>query len=254
MGPATRLHRNESKLDTVRDRFIAVVGHGPLLEREGGAAMCLRELGAVVRTIDLWDDPGMLFDHGAISPAAVRVVVVEALDRPDLAAAALRALRKDSRLEGIASLVAIGEGQAQRIDPSSGFDDFILVPYLPAELYARIRQIEWRRSEFANEERLKVGSLVIDRSARDVYVDGRPVLLTAKEFSLLVFLCDHRGKVKTREQLLSRVWGASYEGGARTVDIHVRRLRAKLGPAFPLKTLRGAGYKLALHDDHTFSA
>ena len=96
--------------------------------------------------------------------------------------------------------------------------------------------------------------LVIDRSARDVYVDGRPVLLTAKEFSLLVFLCDHRGKVKTREQLLSRVWGASYEGGARTVDIHVRRLRAKLGPAFPLKTLRGAGYKLALHDDHTFSA
>jgi DNA-binding response OmpR family regulator len=74
--------------------------------------------------------------------------------------------------------------------------------------------------------------------------DGRRVTLTAKEFALLAFLAAHRGRVFTREALLARVWGSRYEGGARTVDIHVRRLRAKLGDALPLETLRGAGYKL----------
>ena len=68
--------------------------------------------------------------------------------------------------------------------------------------------------------------------------------LTAKEFSLLAFLAGHRGRVFTREALLARVWGARYDGGPRTVDIHVRRLRAKLGAALPLETLRGSGYKL----------
>ena len=69
-------------------------------------------------------------------------------------------------------------------------------------------------------------------------------MLTAKEFALLAFLAQNRGRVFSRESLLARVWGGRYEGGARTVDIHVRRLRMKLGDAFPLETLRGAGYKL----------
>ncbi len=226
----------------VSSRFVAVVGHGPSLAREDGAAALLRELGAEVRTLDLWDDPSGLFASGE---ATVRALVVEALDRPDLATAALRALRRDPRLERAGALVALTQAQVARLEPSSGFDDFALVPYLPVELYARIRLLEWRRSEFANEERVKLGALVIDRSAREVSVEGRPVSLTAKEFALLAFLCENRGRVKTREQLLARVWGADYEGGPRTVDIHVRRLRAKLGVAFPLETLRGAGYKLA---------
>ena len=229
----------------MRGRFIAVVGHGPLLEREEGAASRLRQLGAEVRPLDLWDDPAMLFrDADRRGDDAVRAIVVEALDRPDLASAALRSLKRDPRLERVGALVAIAEGQAMRVDPGAGFDDFVLVPYVPSELYARIRQIEWRRSEFSNEERLKLGGLVIDRSAREVRVDGRAVVLTAKEFALLVFLCENRGKVKSREQLLARVWGSSYEGGPRTVDIHVRRLRAKLGAALPLSTVRGAGYKV----------
>jgi DNA-binding response OmpR family regulator len=229
----------------VTARFIAVVGHGPSLARDDGAASLLRELGAEVRTLDLWDDPAGLFAGATGEGSTARALVVEALDRPDLAAAALRALRRDPRLEHAGALVALTQAQVARLDPSSGFDDFTLVPYLPVELYARIRLLEWRRSEFANEERVKLGALVLDRSSRDVSVDGRPVALTAKEFALLAYLCENRGRVKTREQLLARVWGADYEGGARTVDIHVRRLRAKLGPAFPLETLRGAGYKLA---------
>lgn len=231
----------------VTPRFVAVVGHGPSLAREDGAAALLRELGAEVRTLDLWDDPAGLFASSAEGggEAVVRALVVEALDRPDLAAAALRALRRDPRLERAGALVALTQAQVARLEPSAGFDDFALVPYLPVELYARIRLLEWRRSEFANDERVKLGSLVIDRPAREVSVEGRPVALTAKEFALLAFLCENRGRVKTREQLLARVWGADYEGGPRTVDIHVRRLRAKLGAAFPLETLRGAGYKLA---------
>ena len=129
-----------------------------------------------------------------------------------------------------------------------GFDDFVLHPYVPEELYGRIRALEWRRSEFATEERHKVAGIVVDKAGHEVYVDGKPVQLTAKEFSLLAYLCERRGKVLSREHLLARVWGNRYEGGPRTVDIHVRRLRAKLGSALPLETLRGSGYKLRAPD------
>ena len=110
------------------------------------------------------------------------------------------------------------------------------------------RALEWRRSEFATEERHKVAGIVVDKAGHEVYVDGRAVQLTAKEFALLAYLCERRGKVLSREHLLARVWGNRYEGGPRTVDIHVRRLRAKLGPALPLETLRGSGYKLRSPD------
>ncbi|XYH95170.1 winged helix-turn-helix domain-containing protein [Sorangium sp. So ce1128] len=224
-----------------RRSFIAIVGHGPDLERDEGAASVLRSLGADVRTLDLWDDPPRLFLD---DESKARAIVVEALDRPDLAAAALRALRREPRLEEVGALVAVSVAQIARIEPSSGFDDFLLVPYVPAELYARVRLVEWRRSEFATEERVKVGAIVIDRAAHDVSVGGMHVPLTAKEFALLSYVCERRGKVVSRTELLRRVWGSQYEGGARTVDIHVRRLRAKLGAALPLVTLRGAGYRL----------
>ena len=95
---------------------------------------------------------------------------------------------------------------------------------------------------------MKIGGIVIDKAGHEVAVDGRPAQLTAKEFALLSYLCERRGKVLSREHLLSRVWGSRYEGGPRTVDIHVRRLRAKLGAALPLETLRGSGYKLRTPD------
>jgi DNA-binding response OmpR family regulator len=221
--------------------FIAIVGHGPELEREDGAANMLRGLGAEVATIDLWDEPQHLFRDEDSEP---RALLVEALDRPDLAVAALRALRREPRLERVGAVLAVKSAQVARIEPSSGFDDFVLVPYVPAELYARIRLLEWRRSEFATEERMKIGNIVIDRAAHEVLLDGAGVVLTAKEFALLAYLAERRGKVVSRDELLRRVWGARYEGGARTVDIHVRRLRAKLGQALPLQTLRGSGYKL----------
>jgi DNA-binding response OmpR family regulator len=222
--------------------FVLVVGHGPDLEQEGGAAAMLRQLGADVRTLDLWDDFGKVLDAG--DDALPRAMVFEAGDRPDLAMTALRAARKEPELAETPALLGVTARQVARVEPSSGFDDFIVMPFVPVELYARIRALEWRRSEFTTEERLKIGSIVIDRAAHEVTVDGRHIPLTAKEFALLGYLAQNRGRVFTREALLARVWGARYEGGARTVDIHVRRLRAKLGDDLPLETLRGAGYKL----------
>ncbi len=225
--------------------FVLVVGHGPQLENEEGAAALLRQLGAEVRAMDLWEDFSRVFDEDGNA----RAVVFEGSDRPDLAIASLRAARRESRLTETPAILAVPSRQVARVEPSSGFDDFIVTPYDPAELYARIRALEWKRSEFSTEERLKMGGLVIDRAAHEVTVEGRRVTLTAKEFALLAFLAANRGRVYSRDVLLARVWGARYEGGARTVDIHVRRLRAKLGEALPLETLRGAGYKLRAPND-----
>lgn len=228
--------------------FVLVVGHRPQLDSPEGAAAMLRQLGADVKTLDLWDDFAGVVEQARAS-GGVTAMVFEAGERPDLASAALRAARKVSELSETPTLVALPPRQITAFDPSSGFDDFIVLPCVPAEIYARIRALEWRRSEFATEERLKIGAVVVDRAAHEVSVDGRRVTLTAKEFALLAFLAANRGRVFTREALLARVWGSRYEGGARTVDIHVRRLRAKLGEALPLETLRGAGYKLrAPHD------
>ena len=224
-----------------RRSFILIVGHGPELEREEGAAQTLRALGAHVRTLEMWEEPSCVLRE---SDDEVRVILVETPERPDLAQGLLRAVRKDQRLEGVPAIAAVSVAHVSRLDPAGGFDDFVLVPYVPAELYARIRRVEWQRSEFATEERVKIGHLVIDRSAHEACIDGQPISLTAKEFALLSYLCERRGKVVSRDELLRRVWGNRYEGGPRTVDIHVTRLRTKFGAALPLVTLRGAGYKL----------
>ena len=213
-----------------------------LTESEGpsGASALLRQLGAEVRTMPLFGDVEEVLAADEIAS----VLLIEAGERPDLAASALREVRRTARLAETPVLVSLAPGQLSRLEPSSGFDDFIVSPCTPVELYARVRQLEWKRSEFSTEERVKVGRIIVDRAAHEVLVDGRAIVLTAKEFALLAFLAQNRGRVFTRESLLSRVWGGRYEGGARTVVIHVRRLRMKLGDALPLETLRGAGYKL----------
>jgi DNA-binding response OmpR family regulator len=222
--------------------LVLVVCHEPAREVPGGVAASLRQLGAEVRVVGLWDDFARAADEAL--EGGVGAIVFEADDRPDLAAASLRAARRVEALAATSTLLALPPRQITAFDPAAGFDDFIVMPCVPAELYARLRALDWHASEFASEERMKIGAMVVDRAAHEVSLDGRRVQLTTKEFALLAFLAAHRGRVHTREALLARVWGARYEGGARTVDVHVRRLRAKLGDALPLETLRGAGYKL----------
>ena len=221
--------------------WILVVGPDGLLERADGAVNVLRDLGCNVRTATLWDslsEPELVDDPPA-------VVIVEAIDQVDAGRAALMRLRAAPALAEVPVLAAVTVRGLSRLDPSDGFDDFVLVPYVAPEIYLRIRRAEWRRSDFNAPERLKMGVLCIDLAAHEVTVDSRPIQLTQQEFALLRFLCQNRGRVYSRQQLLERVWGVDYYGTSRTVDIHVRRLRMKLGSAVDaLETVRGVGYKI----------
>ena len=113
------------------------------------------------------------------------------------------------------------------------------------ELLARVRRIVRTRISHKADEAIAIDGLVIDKEAYEVLVDGELVELTYQEFLLLTFLTANRGKVYSRQQLLDRVWGFNYFGGTRTVDIHIRRIRAKLGPRYNryIQTVRQVGYK-----------
>jgi DNA-binding response OmpR family regulator len=125
------------------------------------------------------------------------------------------------------------------------FDDFCLTPFHPRELEARLKHLFWRTGRGTRPELVEYGPLVLNLETYQAAIDGRPLDLTYMEYELLKFLATHPGKVFTRETLLSRVWGYEYYGGARTVDVHVRRLRAKLGEeqANLIQTVRSVGYR-----------
>jgi DNA-binding response OmpR family regulator len=125
-----------------------------------------------------------------------------------------------------------------------GADDYLAKPFSPRELVARMKAV-LRRADGRPEDVLTLGDVVVNRDAREVAVDGESVELTSKEFDLLAFLMENAGLVRSREQLLDRVWGMSYPGGTRTVDVHVAQVRRKLGRPELIRTVRGAGYKAA---------
>jgi two-component system, OmpR family, alkaline phosphatase synthesis response regulator PhoP len=125
------------------------------------------------------------------------------------------------------------------------FDDFVVTPFRPGELEARLKHLFWRTGTGTRPELIEYGALVLNLETYQAAVTGEPLDLTYMEYELLKFLATHPGKVFTRETLLSRVWGYEYYGGARTVDVHVRRLRAKLGEehANLIQTVRSVGYR-----------
>lgn len=142
-------------------------------------------------------------------------------------------------------LTARGEEVDRIVGLTLGADDYVVKPFSVRELVLRIRAILRRGSRPGMGSALCRGALLLDVEAHRVTLDGQEVALTATEFRLLEDLMRHAGAVRTREQLLNAVWGYSFEGYARTVDTHVRRLRAKLGEeAAALETVRGVGYRL----------
>ncbi len=125
------------------------------------------------------------------------------------------------------------------------YDDFCLDPFHPREIEARLRHLFWRTGSGTAPELVEYGDLSLNLETYQAVIQGRPLDLTYMEYELLKFLAQHPGKVFTRETLLSRVWGYEYYGGARTVDVHIRRLRAKLGEehANLIATVRSVGYR-----------
>ena len=124
-----------------------------------------------------------------------------------------------------------------------GADDYITKPFSPREVVARVKSVVRRASLVtADEAPLQVGDVVVDLVTRRVTVASEPVSLTATEFDLLAYLMRHPGRVYSREQLLSKIWGYAAVVDTRTVDVHVAQVRAKLGDRSPIRTVRGVGY------------
>jgi DNA-binding response OmpR family regulator len=167
-----------------------------------------------------------------------------------------RRVRRGSDIP-ILMLTARDEDVDKIIGLEVGADDYLTKPFNPRELVARVKSILRRavpeRRE-PQERQLKHGLLEIDAGRREVHVDGKEIQLAPKEFDLLWELLDHRGLVLTRDQLLERVWGYTFAGDTRTVDVHVRQLRRKLGEASPIVTVWGVGYKVAPARDAAVSA
>lgn len=146
-------------------------------------------------------------------------------------------------------LLVVTEGGLSAVSADWGFADVILANAGPAEIDARLR-LALARAQSDEPSHVQASGITIDEQSYSAKLHGRPLDLTYKEFQLLHFLATHPSRVFTREQLLSDVWGYDYFGGTRTVDVHVRRLRAKLGDADQIiGTVRNVGYRFNLHDD-----
>ena len=156
-----------------------------------------------------------------------------------------RRIRQRSNIP-ILMLTARDEDVDKIVGLEVGADDYLTKPFNPRELVARVKAV-LRRSTGerarGNNPVIERGPLVVDSGRREVRVDDSEVQLAPKEFDLLWELLDHEGLVLTRDQLLQRVWGYTFAGDTRTVDVHVRQLRRKLGEACPIVTVWGVGYK-----------
>lgn len=201
-------------------------------------AATLEEAGFVVSHAPM---DRVLDDSHADTPA---VIVFNLFGRPDTPS--IRNLLRSAQMpHGIASLAVIRSDQLATFDFSVGFDDFIVYPALADEISARVRRAIWLKSGVESDNTLQAGDLHIDLANYKVFVSGRPIDLTYKEYELLRFMATNRDKVFTREALLNRVWGYDFYGGARTVDVHIRRLRSKIEDRAHtfIETVRNVGYR-----------
>jgi DNA-binding response OmpR family regulator len=205
-------------------------------------ALYLKNAGYSVRTVAKGVDA---LDQVASDPPSLTILD---LMLPDIDGIEVcRRIRKTSDVP-ILMLTARDEDVDKIIGLEVGADDYMTKPFNPRELVARVKSIlrrstpERRQAESAV---IRHGDLSIDAGRREVRVGEEEIQLAPKEFDLLWELLDHRGLVLTRDQLLERVWGYTFAGDTRTVDVHVRQLRRKLGDASPIVTVWGVGYKVS---------
>ena len=159
----------------------------------------------------------------------------------------LERIRMTSKVP-VVLLTAKGEENDQIRGFMSGADDYVQKPFSPKVLVARINAILKRND--ADSERVEAGGIVIDRASHQIFVDEKPVDFSFKEFELIEYLIENKGIALTREKILSAVWNFDYYGDARTVDTHIKKVRAKLGKyGDAIKTLWGFGYKFEIDED-----
>lgn len=214
-----------------------------LTDSVGPAARVLPSLALLLHQVRLAPADGAAL----VDAPPADVVLVDG--RRDLPHA--RSLCRLIRSTGVSSplLLVTSEGGLAAVSADWGIDDVLLDSAGPAEVEARLRlaigRLQAARSSQDGPEEIRSGELSIDEATYVAKVAGRPLDLTYKEFELLKYLAQHPGRVFTRAQLLQEVWGYDYFGGTRTVDVHVRRLRAKLGPEHEalIGTVRNVGYR-----------
>ena len=204
----------------------------------------------LARTLDLagyrWKAVGSWEEASRNAPAkGWAAAIVSCENNPEEAWAFCRSLRKHEGAP-VPVLVLITGAQLSDLDLRDDlYDDFCITPFHPRELEARIRHLLGRSGSVARADLVEYSELALNLETYQATIDSHPLDLTFMEYELLKFLAQNPGKVFTREMLLSRVWGYEYYGGARTVDVHIRRLRAKLGEehAYLIQTVRSVGYK-----------
>ncbi|OUE22702.1 Phosphate regulon transcriptional regulatory protein PhoB [Clavibacter michiganensis] len=183
-----------------------------------------------------------------VNAPAADLVLVDA--RRDLASAKSLCKILTTTGGGTPLILVLTEGGLTAVSADWGAADVILDSAGPAEVDARVRLVIGRAAQEHTGNRIQASGVVIDEASYSAKVHGKPLDLTFKEFELLRFFASHPSRVFTREQLLSEVWGYDYFGGTRTVDVHVRRLRAKLGDLESLiGTVRNVGYRFNVYEE-----
>jgi DNA-binding response OmpR family regulator len=214
-------------------------------------ALYLKNAGYTVRTAATGGEA--LIQVAAEAPS----LIVLDLMLPDIDGIEVcRRIRKNADVP-ILMLTARDEDVDKIIGLEVGADDYLTKPFNPRELVARVKSILRRAAPERRQIESKVlrhGDLTIDAGRREARVGEQEVQLAPKEFDLLWELLDHRGLVLTRDQLLERVWGYTFAGDTRTVDVHVRQVRRKLGDASPIVTVWGVGYKVSQARDQASTA
>jgi DNA-binding response OmpR family regulator len=210
-----------------------------LVHQTEGAALLARDLEALdVETVTVRQEDV----EDALVDSTLDALIVEAAANLE---ETKRLIESPLRPQRAPLLLLVRADQLPAVDATWPADDFAILPLAADELKLRLRRAIYRKTGADSANVLRSEDLVVDLANYKVFVDDQPVSLTFKEFELLRFLMTNRGKVFTREALLNRVWGYEYFGGARTVDVHIRRLRAKIetGTTVFIETVRNVGYR-----------
>jgi DNA-binding response OmpR family regulator len=210
----------------------------------GEAAVAVAQLGLTPRRAGV-NGNGRPSAHDGGADRVPEVLFVLAATGEPVPVEVCTQLRADHSLAAVPVLLALDEHHLSAHPDVPAADELIVRPYSAAELALRIRRARLAQSDAAIEQIIRAGTLAINLATYQVLIDGRAVPFAYMEYELLKFLATHPDRVFSREALLRAVWNYEYFGGGRTVDVHIRRVRAKLGAehAERIKTVRGVGYR-----------